>query len=465
MKKYSMIWFMFLLFIVSVSATYNYTGVHFILEYANGTAVNESKVINVSLINSTGDIFWSEEQNVSISNGRGDITVGKITSLDYLDMDKAFNWSIKIESESPIINPPVLKVADSFTCDYARNAYWEKSGSDIYYNDGNVGIGTTTPQNKLDVVGNTNLSGLLDIGFIDQAGNYRGLTIHHGAVSGGGVFAQREGNIPFISFAAFDNAGGEFGNGVYIGGGQWGFRDANTIRFFTDPGYGPAIDQGRERMRLSQNGTFITNFEHLATPDFIVNADVGVLAVFDVSSGNLGLGNYSPQHKLSVQGDIYLSGNLFYPTIYIQASDLNDQSYETANVHQIINITNIDESNGISLATGNGTNVTVSVAGVYNIVAQPQVAAEAGGAGVFHMWLQKDTGSGFANVANSNVELMLASLDEDVILLSTTLRLNANDKIRLVSSVSDTKIKLDDIITAGEPTIPSIIFTMYRLGS
>jgi hypothetical protein len=36
---------------------------------------------------------------------------------------------------------------------------WISSGTSIYYNDGNVGIGTTTPTEKLEVSGNTKISG------------------------------------------------------------------------------------------------------------------------------------------------------------------------------------------------------------------------------------------------------------------------------------------------------------------
>ncbi len=38
---------------------------------------------------------------------------------------------------------------------------WTASGNNIYYNSGNIGIGTINPQNKLDIVGNTNMNGTL----------------------------------------------------------------------------------------------------------------------------------------------------------------------------------------------------------------------------------------------------------------------------------------------------------------
>ena len=40
----------------------------------------------------------------------------------------------------------------------ASSGYWTQSGDDIYYNTGNVGINTSTPQYKLDVNGDIRLS-------------------------------------------------------------------------------------------------------------------------------------------------------------------------------------------------------------------------------------------------------------------------------------------------------------------
>lgn len=155
--------------------------------------------------------------------------------------------------------------------------------------------------------------------------------------------------------------------------------------------------------------------------------------------------------------------------IYAELSDSTDQAFAVAGTHYSITFNTNDELVGITHSTTvNPENITIDTTGVYTIFAQPQVAAAAGGAGTFHMWLQRDTGGGFADIANTNIELTLASLDEDVIPLATTFALDSGDIIRLRVVVSDNKISLDAqaaiVGPPTEPAIPSIIFTMFMIG-
>ena len=150
--------------------------------------------------------------------------------------------------------------------------------------------------------------------------------------------------------------------------------------------------------------------------------------------------------------------------LYAQLSSSTDQTFGATGTPQSITLNTNDEISGITHSTTvNPENVTIVTGGVYTIIAQPQVAAGAGAAGYFHMWLQVDTGGGFADVPNSNIELILASNDQDVIPFITVIDLNKDDIIRLRGSVGDTGIKLDAQTPAGEPAIPAIIYSMHKI--
>ena len=169
---------------------------------------------------------------------------------------------------------------------------------------------------------------------------------------------------------------------------------------------------------------------------------------------------------LTTNGSGTLSFARMAKAIYAELSNSNDQTFAVGGTAYSITFNTNDEISGITHSTSsNPENITIVTSGVYTIFAQPQVAAAAGGAGVFHMWLQRDTGGGFADIANTNIELSLASLEEDVIPLATTFSLDAGDVIRLRASGGDTKINLAAQTPAGAPAIPSIIFTMFMIGT
>lgn len=150
--------------------------------------------------------------------------------------------------------------------------------------------------------------------------------------------------------------------------------------------------------------------------------------------------------------------------VYAQLSSSSDQTFAATGTGYNITFNTNDEINGITHSTSSEPqNITIVTSGVYSIMAQPQVHADAGASGAFHMWLRRDTGSGFADVPNSNVELITVSNGEDVIPLIVIISLDAGDVIRVNASVAHTGIELDAQTPAGEPAIPSIIFSMYKI--
>ena len=173
--------------------------------------------------------------------------------------------------------------------------------------------------------------------------------------------------------------------------------------------------------------------------------------------------------KIDDNGVLTLHGRALIPhakAVYAELSDSTDQTFGSTGTAQSITFNTNDELVDVTHSTSvNPENITIDSTGVYYLIAQPQIHAGAGGAGYFHMWLQKNTGGGFADIVSSNIEITLASNDEKVGVLAETLPLDAGDIIRLRASVGDTKIELDAQTPGGEPAIPSIIFTMFMVGT
>ncbi|MFZ6009289.1 MAG: hypothetical protein ACOYXT_02985 [Bacteroidota bacterium] len=135
----------------------------------------------------------------------------------------------------------ILAVSLSFSV-YGQN--WTLNGSHIYYNSGNVGIGTTTPGSKLDIVG-------------PAAG--AGATLRLG---GGGDMIINTGGTLF-----FD------GNYSYASGSYIRPIAPNTQTFFTS---------GAERLRISSNG-----FIGIGTANPLAKLHIsGGDLIIDPASGN-----------------------------------------------------------------------------------------------------------------------------------------------------------------------------------
>ena len=206
-----------------------------------------------------------------------------------------------------------------------------------------------------------------------------------------------------------------------------------------------------------------------ATPDYLLEVD----GTFDAETISINDGTLTfptsdgnADEIMKTDGSGTLSFVRMPKSTYAELSDSTDQTFSSTGTAQSITFNTNDELVSITHSTSvNPENITIDITGVYYLIAQPQIHADAGGAGYFHMWLQKDTGGGFADIVNSNIEITLASNDERVGVLAETLSLDAGDIIRLRASVGDIKIELDAQTPGSEPAIPSIIFTMFMVGT
>jgi len=170
---------MVVFFLCSVSSadvpdSINYQGK---LTTAAGGCVNDTVQMTFSIYpdtlpGTTAD--WTETQmQVVVKDGIFDVLLGSVTPLPASLFDgNAKYLGVQVESD-PEMRPlkPMVSVAYAFrsewadTAEYARAAPampdddWVISGDDIYRLTGNVGIGTSSPAEKLDVAGTAQMTG------------------------------------------------------------------------------------------------------------------------------------------------------------------------------------------------------------------------------------------------------------------------------------------------------------------
>jgi len=223
--------------------------------------------------------------------------------------------------------------------------------------------------------------------------------------------------------------------------------------------------------------------------------DDGGNGVFVEDGGNVGIGTLLPGAKLEVAGQVKITGGVpgadkvltsdasglgtwQTPTggggtaIFAQLSSNVDQE-PTVTDPVVITFEVQDNIQGLTHSTTvNPAEITIDTAGTYFVMAQPQVGKDSGGAAqTLNVFMQLDTGSGFADVPNSNIKITVSdNTATDVMIVGISIPLAVGDKIAFMQRITNVAVGLGIKFTAAEvgpptiPATPSVIFTMFRIG-
>ena len=141
---------------------------------------------------------------------------------------------------------------------------------------------------------------------------------------------------------------------------------------------------------------------------------------------------------------------------YLQASSEEDQIVKEANKPQMVTMNSTDAAKGIK---NNKGVVQLDQTGTYFTIVGVQVGSR-GGTGLVRLWFQTNG----KDVDNSNCEQMVPTPDFTTVMISQGVgEYKRGDKVNTMISGSATGIGLVYKKPAGEPAVPSVIFSAWKI--
>ncbi len=251
----------------SIPTTMSYQG---ILRGPDGLALTGSYTMTFRIYASsvTTETLWSEQHtDVTVRDGHFSVLLGSYTPLNTATFASSERFiGVTVAPYDEML--PRQRFASTPYTFYAQRANGlaaaDGDPADAVSVDdaGNVGVGTTTPTQKLDVNGNVNVSGN-----VSASGN----------VNAGGKIGL--GTAPAANFAFRS-----YSNGIWGGGVAAGYDSATVVM-------GELAD-------VAQIGGH--NADLTAWRDLAINS----------GGGNVGIGTTTPAQKLDVNGNIAASGGI-----------------------------------------------------------------------------------------------------------------------------------------------------------
>jgi uncharacterized protein (TIGR02145 family) len=285
---------------------FNYQGVA--RDLTGNPILNRNIGIRVSILQGTitGNEAYKELHLISTSNtglfniqiGGGTPVSGSIGSINWgegsfflkIEMDENGGSSYKLIGTNQLLSVPYALYAEKS----GNSTLWSKNGSNVYYNNGNVGIGITNPMNKLQILVDSN----------DFAVPFSVINKNTGANSAANIGVRCDGPSAFSFGKLGEKATGWPGYGTpgtsYIYNGKYG-KGLNIIV--------PDSTDGKIN--------FFVGTTAKSTPKLMI-----------ANNGNIGIGTTNPVSKLQVSnGDVMIpEGNLYFGK-FLKIGDYNANSH------------------------------------------------------------------------------------------------------------------------------------------
>jgi hypothetical protein len=326
----------------TVPTTINYQGY---LTNSTGTPINTTISIVFSLYDtaSGGTALWTETQNVVVASGVYSVNLGSVNPITLL-FDGHYYLGVKVGTDTEMTPRKALtSVGYAFRAQNADNAGgWIYSGGTIVLGTGTdkVGIGTSSPTEKLEVIGNLKLGGDLktDRWLNDDTNTLIGVraagsgqlthnpefgSLYNTAFGFSSLYSNTTGyaNLAVGPFALFSNNAGFLNSGL-------GFTalDSNTTGNnnsavgFSALGsnitgnYNSALGSGALVGNTTGSHNSVTGYDALRLNNGEGNTVVGSIAGYNTTNGNynvfLGYGagyNEGGSNKLHIANTPYSS--------------------------------------------------------------------------------------------------------------------------------------------------------------
>ena len=189
--------------------------------------------------------------------------------------------------------------AMSWTTVSGGSSVWSLNGTNAYYNSGNVGINTSTPQYELDVNGDINMSSGSSLRINGVAQSFGGGGGSSPWTTSGSDIIYNTGNVIIGSYITHDGDSDTYFG--FPGSDQFVIRTGGNDILNID-------SSGRLTVPsyITHTGDTDTFFGFPQTDTFKITTG-GTDRFRITSSGNVGINTSTPQYKLDVNGDINMS--------------------------------------------------------------------------------------------------------------------------------------------------------------